>query len=52
MILLRVTVFTDFNDIWTGKIEKILFSDSGGHESWTFIEQSGSQILHKYNTFS
>ena len=33
-------------------IEKLFFSYSEDHETWTLVEKSGCQILHKSNTFS
>ena len=31
----------------TDRIEKTHFTDSGGHETWTFLEKIVCQILHK-----
>ena len=41
----------DDDDRGADRITKSLFSDSGDHETCTFVEKSGCLILHKSNTF-
>ena len=46
----NLLTFRQFNS-HTDRDEKPLFSDSGDHETWTFVKKTAGLILHKYNTF-